>query len=49
MPSPNPIFTGPVAIQEIVNDSQADLLRVTAVTFEDGARNKPHRHTTIKF
>ena len=45
-PSTNPIFTGPVAIQELVNDSQADLLRVTAVTFEDGARNKPHRHST---
>jgi quercetin dioxygenase-like cupin family protein len=44
--SPNPIFTGAVAIQELVNDSQADLLRVTAVTFENGARNKPHRHTT---
>jgi quercetin dioxygenase-like cupin family protein len=46
LPSPDPIFTGPVAIQEIVNDSQADLLRVTAVTFENGARNKPHRHST---
>ena len=45
-PSSNPIFTGPVAIQELVNDSQADLLRVTAVTFDDGARNKPHRHST---
>ena len=45
-PSSNPIFTGPVAIQELVNDSQADLLRVTAVTFDNGARNKPHRHTT---
>lgn len=45
-PSTNPIFTGPVAIQELVNDSQADLLRVTAVTFENGARNKPHRHST---
>src|SRR3954467_8702018 len=44
--SSNPIFTGPVAIQELVNDSQADLLRVPAVTFEDGARNKPHRHST---
>lgn len=45
-PSSNPIFTGPVAIQELVNDSQADLLRVTAVTFDNGARNKPHRHST---
>ena len=42
----NPIFIGPVAIQEIVNDSQAELLRVTAVTFEDGARNRAHWHST---
>jgi quercetin dioxygenase-like cupin family protein len=45
-PSQNPIFRGSVAIQEIVNDAAGDLLRVTAVTFSDGARNRPHRHTT---
>ena len=45
-PSQNPIFRGPVSIQEIVNDAAADLLRVTAVTFDDGAHNRPHRHTT---
>jgi len=45
-PSADPIFVGPVAIQEIVNDRQAELLRVTAVTFENGARNRPHRHST---
>jgi quercetin dioxygenase-like cupin family protein len=45
-PSDNPIFIGPVSIQEVVNDATADQLRVTAVTFEDGARNRPHRHTT---
>jgi quercetin dioxygenase-like cupin family protein len=40
----DPIFIGPVAIQELVNDAQASLLRVTAVTFEEGARNRAHRH-----
>jgi quercetin dioxygenase-like cupin family protein len=44
--SPDPIFVGPVSIQEIVTDAVADLLRVTAVTFNDGARNRAHRHTT---
>jgi quercetin dioxygenase-like cupin family protein len=42
--SADSIFVGAVALQEIVNDSQAELLRVTAVTFENGARNRPHRH-----
>jgi quercetin dioxygenase-like cupin family protein len=45
-PASNPIFVGPVATQEIVNDALGDLLRVTAVTFEDGARNRPHHHST---
>jgi quercetin dioxygenase-like cupin family protein len=45
-PSSNPIFVGSVSIQEVVNDALADLLRVTAVTFENGAVNRPHRHTT---
>jgi quercetin dioxygenase-like cupin family protein len=45
-PSSNPIFIGSVSIQEVVNDALADLLRVTAVTFVDGAVNRPHRHTT---
>ena len=45
-PSANPIFVGPVSTQEVVNESHGDLLRVTAVTFEDGAVNRPHRHTT---
>ena len=46
VPSSNPIFVGPVSTQEVVNESHGDLLRVTAVTFEDGAVNRPHRHTT---
>lgn len=45
-PSTNPIFSGSVSIQEVVDDDLGDLLRVTAVTFEDGAANRPHRHTT---
>jgi quercetin dioxygenase-like cupin family protein len=42
----DPIFVGSVSTQEVVHESFADLLRVTAVTFEDGARNRPHRHST---
>lgn len=45
-PSQNPIFVGDVSTQEVVNESLADLLRVTAVTFENGAYNRPHRHST---
>jgi quercetin dioxygenase-like cupin family protein len=45
-PATNPIFVGPVSIQEVVNDTHAEVLRVTAVTFENGAVNRPHRHTT---
>lgn len=45
-PSDNPIFEGSVSIQEVVNDALGEILRVTAVTFEDGAVNRPHRHTT---
>jgi quercetin dioxygenase-like cupin family protein len=44
--SANPIFIGPVSIQDVVNDALSDQFRVTAVTFENGARNRPHRHTT---
>jgi quercetin dioxygenase-like cupin family protein len=45
-PSTNPIFVGSVSTQEVVNEVIGELLRVTAVTFEDGAVNRPHRHTT---
>ena len=45
-PSTNPIFVGSVTTQEVVNEAIGELLRVTAVTFEDGAVNRPHRHTT---
>ena len=46
VPSTNPIFVGAVSTQEVVNEALAEILRVTAVTFEDGAVNRPHRHTT---
>jgi quercetin dioxygenase-like cupin family protein len=46
VPSTNPIFIGSVSTQEVVNEALGDLLRVTAVTFENGAVNRPHRHTT---
>ena len=45
-PSTNPIFVGSVSTQEVVNEALGEVLRVTAVTFEDGAVNRPHRHTT---
>ena len=45
-PNPSPIFEGTVKTQNLVAEGDAELLRVTAVTFEDGARNKLHRHTT---
>lgn len=42
----SPIFVGEVLRQNLVAEGDAALLRVTAVTFRAGARNKPHRHTT---
>ena len=45
VPSSNPIFVGSVSTQEVVNEALAEILRVTAMTFEDGAVNRPHRHT----
>lgn len=45
-PATDPIFVGSVSTQEVVNEALAELLRVTAVTFEMGAVNRPHRHTT---
>lgn len=40
----DPIFLGEVAIESLVNENNADLLRVTSVTFRDGARNRRHYH-----
>jgi quercetin dioxygenase-like cupin family protein len=45
-PSADPIFVdGAVEIQQLVSDEDTNLLRVTSVTFQGGARNRPHRHT----
>jgi quercetin dioxygenase-like cupin family protein len=44
--SADPIFIqGSVEIQNLVTEGEAKLLRVTSVTFHNGARNQPHRHT----
>ena len=39
-----PIFVGTVRSQDLVAEGDAALLRVTSVTFEDGARNQLHWH-----
>jgi quercetin dioxygenase-like cupin family protein len=45
-PSADPIFIeGAVEIQQLVSDDDAEVLRVTSVTFHCGAHNRPHRHT----
>ena len=45
-PDSNHIFIGSVFRQNLVAEGDAPSLRVTAVTFEDGARNRWHRHST---
>lgn len=40
------IFIGRVLTQGLITDADAPSQRVTAVTFEDGARNRWHSHTT---
>ena len=45
-PDTAPIFIGSVLRQELVTSAHAASQRVTAVTFQDGARNRWHRHTT---
>lgn len=40
------IFLGEVFKQDLVTDEDAPSLRVTAITFADGARNRWHRHST---
>jgi quercetin dioxygenase-like cupin family protein len=44
VPDHSPIFVGEVLRQNLVAESDATLLRVTAVTFQNGARNKLHHH-----
>jgi quercetin dioxygenase-like cupin family protein len=43
--SPAPVIIGHVANQVLVGEIDATNLRVTSVTFHDGARNLPHRHS----
>jgi len=44
--NPSPIFVGEVVTQNLVAEGDAALLRVTAVTFRDGARNRLHHHAS---
>jgi len=44
-PDPNDIFLGLAETQSPVGDEARDL-RLTEVTFKDGARNRLHSHTT---
>jgi quercetin dioxygenase-like cupin family protein len=43
--SPAPIMIGEVASQMLVSEVDAADIRVTSVTFRDGARNRLHRHS----
>jgi quercetin dioxygenase-like cupin family protein len=43
--SPTPIMVGEVASQMLVGEVDASDIRVTSVTFRDGARNRLHRHS----
>ena len=43
--SPSPVMIGEVASQALVGEVDAALLRVTSVSFREGARNMPHRHS----
>ena len=40
------IFVGDIFKQDLVTDEDAPSLRVTAITFENGSRNRWHRHST---
>lgn len=42
----SPIFVGEILRQNLVAEGDASLLRVTSVTFVNGARNRWHRHST---
>jgi quercetin dioxygenase-like cupin family protein len=45
-PNTSPIMVGDVVTQNLVAEGDAPSLRVTAVTFRDGAVNRWHAHTT---
>lgn len=44
IPDSSPIFIGEVSRQPVVDDDEATHLRVSSVTFHDGARNRLHHH-----
>jgi quercetin dioxygenase-like cupin family protein len=44
IPDRSPMFVGEVVRQNLVTTEDAELLRVAAVTFRNGARNKRHHH-----
>jgi quercetin dioxygenase-like cupin family protein len=46
LPSHSPVFVGEVATQNLITDLDSGQLRVTSVTFRDGARNRMHRHSS---
>ncbi|MBI4296223.1 MAG: cupin domain-containing protein [Chloroflexi bacterium] len=41
----NPLFTGPVTMQAIINESLDKSLSISQVNFSKGARNKMHVHS----
>lgn len=45
IPGQTPIMLGDVANQVLVSEVDARDLRITSVTFRDGARNRFHRHS----
>lgn len=45
-PNPGELFIGSVLAQSLVADEDAPSLRVSSITFQAGARNRWHRHST---
>ena len=45
-PNPGELFIGEVLAQPLVSEGDAPTLRVSSITFQQGARNRWHRHTT---
>lgn len=45
-PNPSTLFVGEVDSQIVVGEDRSSELRLTEVTFKNGARNKLHTHTT---
>ncbi len=45
-PNPGELFIGRVLAQPMVAETDAPSLRVSSITFLDGAKNRWHRHTT---